>query len=297
VRELRLIASHKPRYNRRSKHPERAFWLKLTVEPFPRLSIVRECRDDGATYLGPLSSQRQADEARAALHEAVPLRQCTQRLTLRLIERGGARSCLLSEIGRCGAPCEGREPAAAYALHADSARSIMVGDVRPVVAAAQVRIDRLTVSLRYEEAAAQRDRLAAFVRAAARGQRLTALARCAQLVAARPAFDGGWELSVVRHGRLAAAGTIPPGAHPRPYVDALIATAETVFPGPGPSGSATAEEMECILRWLDSPGARLVEVDGEWSCPAYGAEGLRQWIDNAYVATEPEDQGSGRPLR
>ena len=41
VRELRLIAVHKPRYNRRSKIPERSVWLKLTAEPFPRLSIVR----------------------------------------------------------------------------------------------------------------------------------------------------------------------------------------------------------------------------------------------------------------
>ncbi|MFP3966249.1 DEDD exonuclease domain-containing protein [Actinomadura fulvescens] len=297
VRELRLIAEHKPRYNRRSKFPERAMWLKLTVEPFPRLSIVRECKDDGAVYLGPLSSRRQAEEAQAALHEAVPLRQCTQRLTIRLIERGAARTCLLGEIGRCGAPCEGREPADAYAVHADQARSVMRGDVRPVVAAAQVRIDRLTAELRYEEAAAQRDRLAAFIRAAARGQRLTALSRIAQLVAARPAFDGGWEVAVVRHGRLVAAGTIPSQAHPRPYLDALVATAETVIPGPGPSGSATAEEMECVLRWLDTPGARLAEVDGEWSCPAYGAEGLRQWINNAYAPTEPADRGFGRPLR
>ena len=38
VRELRLIAEHKPRYNRRSRYPERALWVKLTVEPFPRLS-------------------------------------------------------------------------------------------------------------------------------------------------------------------------------------------------------------------------------------------------------------------
>ena len=40
VRELRLIAEHKPRYNRRSRFPERAIWIKLTVEPFPRLSQV-----------------------------------------------------------------------------------------------------------------------------------------------------------------------------------------------------------------------------------------------------------------
>ncbi|MFI6516599.1 DEDD exonuclease domain-containing protein [Spirillospora sp. NPDC050679] len=305
VRELRLIAEHKPRYNRRSKFPERAIWLKLTAEPFPRLSIVHECRDDGAAYLGPLSSRRQAEEARAALHEAVPLRQCTQRLSLRLIENGRARSCALAELGRCGAPCEGRETVEEYELHTSSARSVMEGDVRPVVAAAQVRIDRLSAELRYEEAAAQRDRLAAFVRAAAKAQRLAALARLPQLVAARPAPGGGWELSVVRHGRLAAAGTVPPRAHPRPYVDALIATAETVLPGALPSaipagavsGGAGAEEMECVLRWLDSPGARLVEVEGVWSCPAHGAEGLRGRLDAAYAAVEPEDRGAWRPLR
>ncbi|MQY02492.1 DEDD exonuclease domain-containing protein [Actinomadura macrotermitis] len=307
VRELRLIAAHKPRYNRRSKFPERASWLKLTDEAFPRLSVVTACQDDGAVYLGPLSSRRQAEEARAALHEAVPLRQCTQRLTLKLIEAGKAAGCALAELGRCGAPCEGRQTPEEYAVHAGTARAIIEGDVRPVVAAAQVRIDRLAAELRYEEAAAQRDRLAAFVRAAARGQRLAALARCAQLVAARPAFDGGWELAVVRHGRLAAAGTLPPRAAPRPYVDALIATAETVLPGRTdaaggiPAGAvgagAGAEEMECVLRWLAAPGVRLVELDGDWTCPAHGAEGLRRWLDNAYAPVEPEGRRSGRPLR
>ena len=58
VRELRLIAEHKPRYNRRSRHPERALWVKLTVEPFPRLSIVRAVSDDGAPAMpGPLGNR------------------------------------------------------------------------------------------------------------------------------------------------------------------------------------------------------------------------------------------------
>ncbi|WP_241661350.1 DEDD exonuclease domain-containing protein [Thermomonospora catenispora] len=300
VRELRLIAEHKPRYNRRSKFPERALWLKLTAhEPFPRLSIVRECRDDGAVYLGPFGSTRLAEEARAALHEAVPLRQCTQRLTLRLVEQGRARGCVLGEIGRCGAPCEGREPPEAYARRVEAARAAMEGDVRPVIDAALLRIDRLAAQMRYEEAAAQRDRLAAFVRAAARSQRLAAFTRCAQIVAARPALDGGWELAVVRYGRLAGTGTVPRGAHVRPYVDAVVATSETVVPGPGPAGGALPEESECILRWLDLPGTRLVEVDGEWTCPVHGAESRREWLDRAYAPVEPEDRvrRAGRPLR
>ena len=35
--------------------------------------------------------------------------------------------------------------------------------------------------------------------------------------------------------------------------------------------AATAEESERILRWLESPGVRLVEVEGEWTCPLGGA--------------------------
>jgi DNA polymerase-3 subunit epsilon len=274
VRELRLIASHKPRYNRRSRHPERAVWLKLTSEAFPRLSIVREVRDDGGTYLGPFGSSRVAEEARAAVHDAIPLRQCTQRLSLRLISEGRTGGCVLGEIGRCGAPCVGHESPETYSGHASFARTVLEGDVRPVVAAA------------------------AFVRGAARCQRLSALSGIAQLVAARPAFDGGWELHVVRYGRLAAAGTVPPRAHPTPYVEALVATAETVRPGFGAAPRATAEEMECVLRWLESPGVRLVEVDGTWSCPAHGAEGVRRWIEDAY--RDPDSRmvdRAGRPMR
>ena len=70
VRELRLIAEHKPRYNRRSRFPEKVHFLKLTREPWPRLSLVRRVLDDDADYLGPFSSQEDRREVpgRAARH-------------------------------------------------------------------------------------------------------------------------------------------------------------------------------------------------------------------------------------
>ncbi|GLW10541.1 DNA polymerase III subunit epsilon [Microtetraspora sp. NBRC 13810] len=292
VRELRLIAGTKPRYNRRSRFPEKAVWLKLTDEPFPRLSIVREVRPDQASYLGPFSSSRTAEDAKAALHEAIPLRQCTERLT----PRHTRRACALAEIGRCGAPCEGRESPADYTLHVASARRAMEHDASVVFSAMEARMERLSVEQRYEEAAADRDRLAAYVRTAARMQRLQALTGIPQLVAASPAFDGGWDIHVIRYGRLAAAGVMPRGAHPTPYVEALVATAETVVPGPGPTPAASAEETECILRWLESPGVRLVQVEGGWSLPAHGAGRLKARIDRAYQAIEARSPREGRPL-
>ncbi|HEU4912634.1 MAG TPA: DEDD exonuclease domain-containing protein, partial [Actinomycetes bacterium] len=194
VRELRLIAQHKPRYNRRSRFPERAHWLKLTVEPFPRLSKVREVRDDGAAYLGPFSSAHQVELATAAVHEAFRLRQCSARLSPRKV----SPACALAEMGRCGAPCDGRESVDDYARHVEAVRAAMLGDVRPLVAALSRKVTRLAEVERFEEAAVHRDRLAAFVRAAARVQRLAALTGCAEVVAARLREDGCWEVVVVR---------------------------------------------------------------------------------------------------
>src|SRR5699024_11481161 len=78
ARELRLIAEHKPPFYRRSRNPERACWVTLTPENYPRLSIVRSIRDDGAPYLGPYSSPKEAERAEEALLSVFPLRRCTQ---------------------------------------------------------------------------------------------------------------------------------------------------------------------------------------------------------------------------
>jgi DNA polymerase III subunit epsilon len=280
VRELRLIKEHKPRYNRRSRHPERAQWLKVTVEPWPRLSVVRQVLDDGATYLGPFGSRRSADRAAAALHEAFPIRQCTGRLP-----REASRSaCVLAEMRRCLSPCDGSVTAEPYADVVERVRRAVLSDPGEVVHAVETRMARLAADCRFEDAAVHRDRLTAFVRAAARRQRLAALSSCAELVAARRTDTGVWEVHVVRYGRLSAAGAIPAGAHAGEWVRALRAGAETVIPGPGPAPAATAEETEKVLRWLESDGIRLVHLDGEWACPVGGAQGYRQRLDAVEVS-------------
>jgi len=40
VRELRLLGAHAPPYNRRSKFPRRVWWVVLTEDAYPRLSVV-----------------------------------------------------------------------------------------------------------------------------------------------------------------------------------------------------------------------------------------------------------------
>jgi DNA polymerase-3 subunit epsilon len=141
---------------------------------------------------------------------------------------------------------------------------------------------------RFEDAVTHRDRLRALLTASARAQRLRALGQVTELVAARPAADSGWEIAVIRHGRLAAAGTAPRGVAPQPFVAALRTGADSVPSSPGSLPSASAEEAECLLRWLDSPGIRLVHLDGVWASPRHGSSGLES-LPSLILAPERGD--------
>lgn len=283
VRELRLIAAHKPPYNRRSKYPERTIWLKLTTEIYPRLSLVVKVKDDGAAYLGPFSSRRQAELAATAVYDALPIRQCTKPLS----RRRPSATCALADLGRCAAPCDLRiDPHEYDRVAVEPFRQVVTGDPGPVVTALLAKMQRLAAAARFEDAARVKRRLGALLRAAIRTQRLASLTRIAQVIGARREPRGGWELAVIRHGRLVAAGVSDPHIHPRVTLAALLATAETVRPGPGPTPCASAEETERVLAWLERDDVRLVEVSEDWTYPVAGAARYARLV--ASLTEEPE---------
>ena len=271
VRELRLIAEHSPRYNRRSRFPERMPWVRLTCEPYPRLSVVREVRDEpGAAWIGPFASNGAAQLAVEALHEAFPIRQCTKHLPLR--PAAGASVCVLGEIGKCGAPCIGRVEQPAYDEVVRAVRSAMTDDPAPLVERLAARIRTLVAMERFEDAAEVRDRMAAFLRGATRAQRTAPLARIPELAAAKRTDDGGWELVLVRHGRLAGTARVGRLDDPVPVIASLRVTGEHVAAPVAPASAAHPEETDLVLGWLEQPGVRVVDVQGEWSCPVRSAQ-------------------------
>jgi DNA polymerase-3 subunit epsilon len=282
VRELRLLAAHRPAYNRRSKNPGAVWWVVLTDEPFPRLSVVRRERE-GA--LGPFGSQARARLAAETLASVARLRTCTQRIPAQ-----GARgpACVLAELDRCGAPCTGGQTVEQYRPSVRMVADLIAGTADTALRAAHGHLDELAAAQQFERAARKRDELAALLRAVGRHHRLAALAAIAELVAAAPDDHGGWELCVLRHGRLAAAGVARRGVAPMPVVEALVASAETVLPAPGPLRGANSEETGVLLRWLERPGVRLVRTSAPWAEPANGAGGWRPWLRRVATATSLE---------
>ena len=138
VRELRLIAEHKPRYNRRSRFPEKVHFVKLTREPWPRLSLVRGC-----------STTRPTTSARSP--RGRPPRSAWPRCTRPSRSgsaptgspRAVARACVLAEMGRCLAPCDGSVDATTYAAVVRQLRDTLLRRPDEVVDAINLRMAAL----------------------------------------------------------------------------------------------------------------------------------------------------------
>ncbi len=270
VRELRLIAERQPRYNRRSRRPDREVWLKLTAESAPRLSIVSEVMEDmseGARYLGPFTGRRPAEEVREALHLAHRVRTCSLRVAQR--PRTEVPGCILAELGKCAAPCTASGDRDVYAADVEGLRSAMSGDLRATVAAVHARMSALSDEERFEEAAQWRERLAALCRASLRTHRLMMLASEPLLVAASATPDLGWDIHIIRHGRLCAAGHARPGTDPRHRVEALVSVAESVDRPTPPGPAGLTEEAHEILRWLEDGPARVVQASTGLALPTW----------------------------
>ncbi|MDP0399518.1 DEDD exonuclease domain-containing protein [Tsukamurella strandjordii] len=314
ARELRLIAAHTPPYNRRSKYPKRGWWICLTTEPFPRLAVKRSA-PAGSACLGPVRARGDAADLADLIAEACGLRTCTTRL-----RPGGVHACALGPdgarpLGGCHASAAQPEPATAYRPRAERAAAMLTGRSSEVFDALESRLASLAEREFFESAARLRDRTAQLVDLTVRSHALAAFTEVPELSVAHPDGSGGWELSIVRHGRLAAAGVAPRGVPPMPVFDRLRAGAETVYEAPaepeGPPGlfvpetlfpadalhGASPEEAALLRRWALRPGTRVVDVQGTWGEPLHGAGRWREWADRAGTAGRDARAAASEPQR
>ncbi|GGK66408.1 DEDD exonuclease domain-containing protein [Nocardia camponoti] len=284
VRELRLIAAHTPRFNRRSKFPEKQWWLTITDEAFPRLIVTRKPR---RVSMGPFQHKGAAMEMGEVIAEIAAIRTCKPR-----IAADGKHTCSPSAVGGCYAANLGEGvDAAGYAPAVATVRDLFLGHSDELIEKMLARIDDYVAAEFFESASRMRDRIAGLLRVLERGQRWSSLARIEELIAAQPDGAGGWELAVIRYGRLAAAGVAKKGVAPMPIVDQLIAAAETVIPDLGdgtdtddlarvpPLLGASIDEVAVITRWLRKPGTRIVKTTHGYAEPRLGAGRRRAWVD------------------
>jgi DNA polymerase-3 subunit epsilon len=84
---------------------------------------------------------------------------------------------------------------------------------------------------------------------------------------------------------------------PQAIARSAVAVAEQVAPPVGPQSAATTEETERIAAWLERPGVRLIDIEGDWSWPLHIglAEGdlARHALPDPLPSDRPQQAASG----
>ena len=154
--ENNLIKEHHPRFNIDLRDDKRYPWLAVTVgEPFPRLLVTRAPAEDGSRYFGPYTDVGNLRQLLRVVRRLFQIRSCQYDLPREAPER----ACLDHHIGKCRAPCVGRESREAYGRMIQDVVLFLEGRTLEVRRRLRERMQAAAAAMRFEEAAEMRDAL------------------------------------------------------------------------------------------------------------------------------------------
>lgn len=153
ILENNLIKSLNPRYNINLKDDKTYPWIAIKKERFPRLFHTRQLKKDGTEYFGPYPSGTTMHILLDLIKQLYPLRTCNFDLSEKNIIQQKFRPCLEFHIGRCKAPCVGKQSEDEYNLHIEQIRQIIKGDINFAIRDLKKLMQAHAEKLEFEEAA------------------------------------------------------------------------------------------------------------------------------------------------
>jgi DNA polymerase III epsilon subunit family exonuclease len=115
ILESQLIHRYQPRYNTAMRSFEHYPYIRVDIaNPWPRVALVKERKDDGARYYGPYRSRQGARRTIDVINSVVPLRTCTRSFKT---ARSYGKPCLKLDLGTCLGPCVGQTIRDEYRSH------------------------------------------------------------------------------------------------------------------------------------------------------------------------------------
>ncbi len=154
--EAALIKKHKPHFNILMRDDKR--YLALRADPretWPRLTLCRIVRDDGALTFGPFPSAPVVRAAKDFCEKRWGLRQCSAPVP----DANTHRHCLARVIRRCAAPCLGEIAPADYRARFAEACEFLAGHRPAILDEVKTDMEKAAAKGDFEKAATLRDTL------------------------------------------------------------------------------------------------------------------------------------------
>lgn len=151
--ENNLIKKHFPKFNVRLVDDENYPYIKLTIEPYPKIMKVYRIRGENGEYFGPFPHGHAVDVTIKTLRKVFPVRSCS----LKINDSKNYEPCLLYHIGLCSAPCAHKISQHEYLKIVDALKKFLRGDNGEVLRNLQAELDRAKNELDFERGIIYRD--------------------------------------------------------------------------------------------------------------------------------------------
>ena len=262
ILENNLIKKYRPRYNIRLRDDKNYPCLRLSNEEFPKLSVVRRIKKDGATYYGPFSSSSAVKTTLLFLNRNFPLRKCTDKKFSRR-----TRPCLMHQIGQCEAPCVDRITQEEYAKIVRQVSMFFEGRSDLLIREMNTTMERAAEELEFEKAARLRDAIAA-IRMTVEKQNAASADFVPRDIFGLYREGGSSVVSVLylRNGAILGHRAMPTSGMELPDREVIASVIkqyyarDNVIPDEVVLGAWLGEESKLIEQWLSEQAGKKVKL-------------------------------------
>ena len=156
VLECSLIKQNMPKYNILLKDDKGYSYIKVTPNPWGKISACFRKDDPDAFYLGPYTGNFSVTNSVEEAREIFRLPSCNKVFPR---DRGKGRPCLNYFISKCSAPCAGKISREEYEENLRQAVEFLKGGSAETLKKLKAEMEEAAESLEFEKAAKIRDRI------------------------------------------------------------------------------------------------------------------------------------------
>jgi excinuclease ABC subunit C len=154
--EGKLIKEYRPRYNISFRDDKKFLLVKVNLnDPFPRFTLTRMKKDDGARYFGPFPHSGSLRKTLSLLRRKFHIRTCRPEIPGEV----DFRHCLQHIIKNCSAPCVNKITRAGYLAKVQEACDFLDGASGEMLAEFKQEMEAAAARFDFERAAEIRNLL------------------------------------------------------------------------------------------------------------------------------------------
>lgn len=150
--ENNLIKKYKPKYNVLLKDDKTYPSICITKEDYPRIYKTRHIDLKQGQYFGPYSHVGTMHALLDLMKSLYFPRLCMKPMKESEVKKGKYEICLNYQIGKCKAPCIGKQTKEEYQENIEDCRQILKGDTEEVMKRMRIQMEKLAAEMKFEQA-------------------------------------------------------------------------------------------------------------------------------------------------